>query len=153
MESRLFKIAMYWRLFYGTFRILLGLALLKLINVPLADLLYRVMGKELTEDPSDLIFTIVNTFLQLHPLSITYFLSGYLIFWGIVDIFLSANLLKDRLWAFPVSLWLISLFVVYELYRFYHTHSQILLCVILVDIVILGLIQREYKKVSTIKCL
>jgi len=148
MESKLFQIGMYWRIFYGVLRILLGLTLLKLINVPLADLLYGIMGQELIEDPTDILFTVANYFLQLHPIQVTYFLSAYLIFWGIIDIFLSTSLLKHKMWAFPVSLWLIAFFVLYELYRFLHTYSLILLGVVLIDFVIFWLIQREYKRRS-----
>jgi len=148
MESRLFTIGMYWRVSYGVLRTLLGLVLLKLINVPLADLLHMIMGQELIEDPADVLLTFTNNFLQLHPFQVTYFLSAYLIFWGFIDIFISVNLLKQRMWAFPVSLWLIAFFILYLLYRFAHTHSLILLSVILLDVIIFWLIQKEYKKVK-----
>jgi len=146
MKSKLFRYGMYWRIFYGALRTVLGLVLLKLINVPFSELLYRLLGQEVIEDPSDFLFTTANYFLQLHPLSVTYFLSAYLIFWGITDIFLSICLLKHRLWAFPVSLGLIVLFVLYELYRFTHTHSLMLLGVICIDGIIFWLIHREYRK-------
>lgn len=139
---------MYWRICYGFLRTLLGLALLKLINVPLADLLYRIMGKEITEDPTDPLFAAASHFLQLHPLTVTYFLAAYLIFWGVIDIFLSMALLKDKIWAFPAGLWLMAFFIIFEFQRFFHNHSSILLSVILVDMIIFWLIQREYKKVK-----
>ncbi len=150
MESKLFQIGMYWRILYGVLRTLLGLALLKLINMPISELLYNIMGQELIEDPSGFLFSAINYFLQLQPLSVTYFLSTYFIFWGVTDIFLSTNLLRHKMWAFPVSLWLIAFFVLYELYRFVNTNSLILLSVIFVDIVIFWLIQREYKKIKLI---
>jgi uncharacterized membrane protein len=137
---------MYWRIFYGVLKTLLGFTFLNLINVPLIDLLYKVMRPEIIEDPTNVFYAVVNNLLQHHPLSVTYFLSIYLIFWGLVDIFLSAALLKHKHWAFPTSLWLIVFFVIYELHRFSHTHSLMLLIFILIDIFIFWLIQREYKK-------
>lgn len=150
MESKLFKIGMYWRVLYGAIRILVGLTLLEFINIPFTVLLQRIMSHELAEDPADDLFTFTNHFLQIHPLHVTYFLSFYLIFWGIIDIFLSINLLKRKTWAFPASLGLVTFFVLYELYRLTHTHSLILLSIILIDIIIIWVINREYKKVKTI---
>ena len=89
---------------YGVLRVLLDIALLKLVDVPLADLLYKITGSELVEDPSDALFAAINSFPQLHPLSITYFLSAYLIFWGAADAVLSVTLLRHKVWAFPASL-------------------------------------------------
>lgn len=140
---------MWWRIFYGTLRTILGLVFLELINVPFTDILYKIFGYELAEDPADILFSTINSFLQLHPFSVTYFLSIYLIFWGILEIFLSINLLRHKLWVFPVSLYLIVFFVIYELFRFFHTHSIILLLIIVVDIVIFWLIKNEYQKVTT----
>lgn len=143
-----FRLAMFWRIFYGALRLLLGLALLKLINVPIADLLYKVMKYELAEDPTDLLFNVVNVFLQLHPLSITYFVSAYLIFWGLIDIGILVSLLRHKKWAFPVSFWLISFFVIYELYRFTYTNSFILLGIVFIDLMILWLIWKEYRRMT-----
>ncbi len=141
-----FRLAMFWRTFYGALRLLFGLALLKLIHVPLIDLLYKIMRSELIEDPTDFLFTVANGFLQLHPIYITYFISAYLIFWGIIDIVISISLLKHKKWAFPTSFWLIGFFVIYELYRFTYTNSYILLGIIFVDLLILWVIWKEYKK-------
>jgi uncharacterized membrane protein len=137
---------MWWRIFYGTMRIILGFWLLNLIDMPLSDLLHSLMSHELVEDPNDLLYRILNSFLQLHPLSVTYFLSAYLFFWGATDIVLSASLLRHKLWAFPASLTLIGFFVGYELYRLTETRSLILLFFICVDAGIWWLIKDEWKK-------
>ena len=50
--------------------------------------------------------------------------------------------------AFPVSLWLIGFFILYELYRFTHTRSAILLAVIGMDIVIFWFIKNEYARLK-----
>lgn len=143
--STLFKYGMWWRIFYGVLRTIFGFILLKLVDVPFADLLYKVMNYELVEDPSDMLFYTLHTFLQTHPLTVTHFVAAYLIFWGVVDVFLSVSLLKHQKWAFPVSLYLITFFVAYEIYRLFFTHSFILLSVILVDTFVFWLIWREYR--------
>lgn len=142
----LFKYGMYWRIFYGFLRVVIGTALLQVVNVPLIDLVYRFMNHEIAEDVSDTVFVTLQAYLQSHPLTITYFFAFYLLFWGTLDVVLSVFLLKHKLWAFPVTLNLIIVFVVYEFFRFMHTHSLMLLTVIIIDIGVYFLIKYEYKK-------
>jgi uncharacterized membrane protein len=106
------------------------------------------MSHELVQDHSDKLYTLASYWLGHHPLSITYFLASYFIFWGVVDVVLSVELLRERLWAFPASLVLIAGFVLYEIVRFTHTHSLILLWIIFVDTFIFWFIKREYKKLK-----
>ena len=148
LEERLFNIGMKWRIGYGFFRILFGLALLKVVGTPVIQVVSTLMRHELVEDPSDILYSFITNVLTSHPLYITYFLSFYFIFWGVLDVTLSYNLIKHRLWAFPASFLLISLFVIYEVTRFIDTHSFILLGIILLDIIILWLIRREHKKIK-----
>lgn len=146
MDSTIFILGMYWRIFYGIIRVIIGLALLRLVHVPIADVLLRVAGHELAFEPARDLLTIAHNFLHVHPLLITYFLCAYLIFWGTTDIFLSIFLLKHQLWAFPISLALIMFFIFYELIRVTHTHSPILLTFIIIDSIICWFIYKEYKK-------
>ena len=148
LHTELFAFAMWWRIIYGTLRTLLGLGLLNLVGTPLTTLLERVMRHELMDDPGDTLFNTIHHLLQLHPFTITYFLSAYMIFWGVTDVFLSVALLKQKLWAFPTSLALIAVFMIYEIYRFTDTHSLILLGIIGVDIFIFFAIRHEYKQIK-----
>lgn len=147
-EDRLFVLGMWWRIGYGFFRIIFGLAVLKVVGSPLIDVVTRLMQHELTQDPNDMLYAAASSLLSHHPLHVTYFLSFYFIFWGIVDIVLSYNLIKHHLWAFPISFLLIGAFIAYEVVRFTHTRSLLLLWVILLDSIILALIWKEYRKLK-----
>ena len=149
IENRLFKLGMWWRIIYGFLRLIIGFAFLKIVNTPFLDILYKLTRTEIGEDPTDFIVSFINSFLQNHPFTVTYFLAAYLIFWGVVDMILSASLLRHRLWAFPVTLWLIAFFVLYMIYRFTYTHSPILLATIIFDFFIFWLVYKEYKKTKT----
>lgn len=140
---------MQWRIGYGMLRILFGIALLEVVGMPLKDVLSSLMSHELINDPNDVLFSIASHILVEHPFYISYFISFYFIFWGVVDVFLSHNLMKLRLWAFPVSFVLIGVFIMYEAVRFTHTHSLFLLWVMFLDIVIVWLIWREYKRLTS----
>ncbi len=140
-----FSLGMWWRILYGTLRLILGGILLKFfIGTHLADVLLNAMSYEVETDPNDAIFQFIYVALQDHTFTITYFVASYLIFWGTVDIVLSICLLQRRLWAFPLTMGLISLFILYSIYRVFHTHSLILLSIILIDIVIVYIIYHEY---------
>lgn len=146
LEDRLFILSMWWRIIYGTLRIIFGLAIIKVVGMPLVDAVATLMRYELIEDPNDILYSWVSHLLAQHPIYVSSFLAFYFIFWGVVDIVLSYNLLKYRLWAFPIAMVLIALFVVYEFIRFTHTHSPILIGVAILDTAILWLISEEYKK-------
>lgn len=133
---------------YGILKLFFGLVLLKFINNSFAGLFYNLMSHELIEDPNDILVRAVGSILNQVTINISYFIAMYLIFWGTVDTFLSINLLKLRLWSYPISLILIGLFTLYEIYRFAHTHSIVLLIIIFIDLFILWLIDKEYKKLS-----
>lgn len=150
-EEKIFVVSMWWRILYGILRIIFGITLLNVVGLPLADVLRTLMSHELVEGPHDILFAIGSHLLGLlatHPLYISYFIAIYFIFWGTMDVVLSHNLLKHRLWTFPVSFAVIGLFMLYEVIRFTHTHSLILLGVLIIDAGILLLIGREYKKLT-----
>lgn len=148
VDERLFVMGMWWRITYGVARIFFGLAILKVVGMPLTDVLVAMMGHELHEDPTDLLYVVVNQLLEHHHFYVTYFLSFYFIFWGTVDVFLSISLLKHRLWAFPVAVVLISGFIVYSIGRFSFTHSLVLLFIICLDTLVVWLIWREWQKLK-----
>ncbi len=150
MVAVAFRIGMWWRILYGSLRLILGGIMLKFfIGTPFSELLFRALSHEVVEDPTDIFFQFLYFIFENHSFTVTYFVASYLIFWGIIDIILSLCLLKHQLWSFPVSIGLIGLFVFYSVYRFFHTHSLILLGIIFVDIVIVYIIYKEYRVLQT----
>ncbi|MBU4480426.1 DUF2127 domain-containing protein [Patescibacteria group bacterium] len=145
-----FRFGMMWRIFYGFLRLALGFTLFLFIGTPLSDIFYKIMSYEIVEDPNDFLIQIANPVLHHFSFSVTYFLALYLIFWGVIDILLSINLLKHKLWAFPVSIYLIGIFILYKIYRFSHTLSSVLMFIIIIDLIIIWLINREYKKLKSL---
>ena len=58
-----------------------------------------------------------------------------------------AALLRNKLWAYPASLVVLGLFIVYQLYRFSDTHGAGLIILTAFDVVVMGLIWHEYRLV------
>lgn len=144
----LFTAGMYWRIIYGCIRLAIGTMLLRLVGTPAIDVYQHVLRHLIARDPDDHILRFFATQLVHHGFSITYFLAIYMLFWGVVDIVLSVALLRHALWAFPVSFAVIAGFIAYEVYRYSHTHSPILLGIVLIDIGILYVMNKEYEKLK-----
>lgn len=127
---------------------LVGGALL-LIVPPAFTYVPRIIAKltqeELIEDPNDL---VANFFVETaHQLSISseLFAAVYLLSHGIIKLFLVGALLKEKTWAYPWSLAILGIFILYQLYRFTNTHSPWLIALSIFDIMVIYLIWKEYR--------
>lgn len=77
------------------------------------------------------------------------FLSLYLFSRGFIKTALIWALLKNKLWAYPWSLVVLGLFVLYQLYQIYATHSFLVVGITLFDLVVMYFIWREYRIVRS----
>lgn len=100
---------------------------------------------ELVEDPHDLIANYLLKTVHDLSLSTQHFTAYYLLSHGILKLWLIAGLLRERLWYYPTALVVFSLFIVYQLYRFDHTHSLWLLLLTGVDLIVIALTWHEYR--------
>ena len=140
----LFRASMWWRIFYGFLRIILGTVLLRMTGQTVSDFVYTLLSHEITGDMSDVVLGKLYVLFEIHDFTITHFLALYFLFWGTVDIILSICLLKHIVRIFPIAMGLIVLFILYGIIRFSITHSLVLLGIIFLDICILYLINNEY---------
>ncbi len=104
-----------------------------------------VTQEELLEDPRDL---VANQLLAVaHHLSVdtVSFYAFYLLSHGLVKVLLVAGLLREKLWAYPVSLAVLAAFIAYQLYRYSFTHSVGLVVLTVFDIVIIVLVWHEWR--------
>jgi uncharacterized membrane protein len=75
------------------------------------------------------------------------FVTLYLLVHGIINGFLAYNLFRNRLWAYPVAVAFNAIVLVYEVYRYTHTHSILLLGFAVFDCAFIALTWREYRRV------
>ncbi|MHB8477585.1 MAG: DUF2127 domain-containing protein [Steroidobacteraceae bacterium] len=101
--------------------------------------------EELIEDPHDFVATHLLSLAQTFTVSTQHFYAFYLLSHGVIKVFLVIGLLRNKLWAYPVSLAVLGLFIIYQLYRFSYTHSLGLLVLTGFDGVVMGLIWHEYR--------
>jgi uncharacterized membrane protein len=100
--------------------------------------------EELVEDPTDFVATHLRTIAQNFSVDSLHFYAIYLFSHGVVKIFLVIGLLRNKLWSYPASLIVLSLFIVYQVYRFSYTYSIGLIALSVLDLIVMGLICHEY---------
>lgn len=122
-----------------------GVLLLAVGNGTITHLITWLTAPELVEDPHDL---LANAILHsLHHLSADtrVFAAAYLFGHGAVKIFLVAGLWREKLWAFPTALTILSAFVFYQVYRLSQRASPSLLILSVIDLFVIVVIWREYQ--------
>jgi uncharacterized membrane protein len=100
---------------------------------------------ELSEDPHDVVAGWLRHAVEKLSPDTKLFASLYLLFHGLIKVFLVAGLLRGKLWAYPTALGFLGAFIVYQVYRFTHTHSPALLGLTVFDILIVFLVWQEYR--------
>ncbi|CAN5753468.1 DUF2127 domain-containing protein [soil metagenome] len=73
------------------------------------------------------------------------FVAMYLLSRGLIKLGLIFGLLKGVLWAYPASLVVLGLFLIYQGYQIATTHSIFVIAISLFDIVVMYLIWREWR--------
>jgi len=111
----------------------------------LNSLVIYLTAHELSEDPDDWFATKLRQVVHSLSSDSTLFVGLYLIAHGLVKIFLVAGLLRNKVWAYPAALWFLGIFILYQLYRFGHTHSLGLLALSAFDLFVAWLVWLEYR--------
>ena len=79
------------------------------------------------------------------PLSEQGFYAFYLLSHGLVKSVLVLFLLREKLWAYPASIAVFGLFILYQLYRFSFTHEIGLVLLSIFDLFVILLAVHEYR--------
>jgi uncharacterized membrane protein len=95
--------------------------------------------------PDDQLANYLLDFAANLTLSTLIFGAFYLLSHGILKLILVIALLKNRLWAYPWSLVLFTLFIIYQIYRYTYTYSVGLILLTIFDIIVIWLIWHEYQ--------
>jgi uncharacterized membrane protein len=124
-----------------------GLVLAFVSTSAITRLVNALTQEELIEDPNDFVAAQLLSLAQNFTVSTQRFYSLYLLSHGVIKVFLVIGLLRNKLWAYPVSLVVLGLFIVYQLYRFSYTHGFGLVVLTVFDVFVMGLIWHEYRLV------
>lgn len=142
---RLFQVSVVLKGVHALIECASGIALALIGTNTISNLVNTLTQEELVEDPNDFIATHLLSWAQGFSVETRHFYAFYLLSHGIVKLFLVAGLLRNKLWAYPASLVVLGLFIVYQLYRFSYTHGFGLIVLTVFDVIVMGLIWHEYR--------
>jgi uncharacterized membrane protein len=101
---------------------------------------------DLSRNPHDW----VNTHLRHLMAGVTgtgrRFAAVYLLSHGLVKLVLVIELLRNKLWAYPLMIVMLGAFVAYQSYRFALTHSIAMLVLTVFDLAVIALTAMEYRE-------
>lgn len=144
--DKIFDVGVLLKAVFGVFEVLGGILLAVSGKLVLNNFIIDLAQQEISEDPNDLIANfLINTsnnfYYNAHIFAIV-----YLIAHGVINIFLTVSLLKNRIWAYPWAIILFGVFIIYQFYRFFHTFSLSLLFLTMFDIFIVLVIWLEWNR-------
>ena len=74
-----------------------------------------------------------------------HFYAFYLLSHGLVKSVIVAGLLREKLWAYPVSFAVFTGFIAYQLYRYSYTHDIGLIILSIFDLFVIAVAVHEYR--------
>lgn len=142
---RFFLITVWIKGIVGLLEVLGGCLLPFVSQSRLIEIAVLLTKPELAEDPGDSTALFLRYSAAHFGLAAQTFASLYLLSHGLIKILLVAGLLRQKMWSYPVSLWVLGAFVVYQCHRYTETHSVWLVLLTALDIVVILLVWREYR--------
>ena len=148
---RIFTISLLLKGAHAVVECIGGVLLAVVSTGAITALVNDLTQEELIEDPHDFVATHLSVMAQGFTGDTQRFYALYLFSHGFVKIFLVAGLLARRLWAYPVAIVVLGLFIAYQLYRFSYTNGIGLLVLTVFDLVVIGLTWHEWRVIRTLR--
>jgi uncharacterized membrane protein len=142
---QLFEISVLLKGMHAILELIGGVFLIFISTNLITQWVAYLTQEELTQDPNDIFANYLLHSAQHLSIGGKTFAAWYLLSHGLIKLFLVAGLLRDKLWAYPASLVVLGLFIVYQLYRFTDTHSMGLIALTIFDLIVMALVWHEYR--------
>ncbi|HEY5563393.1 MAG TPA: DUF2127 domain-containing protein [Clostridiaceae bacterium] len=143
-----FEIGILLKAIDGILEIIGGFILMFLNPTTLNRLIFLLTQHELSEDPQDIIASFMVKLGSTFSVSTQYFGVFYLISHGIIKFILVVLLWKRKVWAYPLTIVSLILFIVYQIYRYTIDHSMFLIILTIFDVIMILLTFLEYKRMK-----
>jgi uncharacterized membrane protein len=140
-----FEIALILKAINGLFEIAGGVLLTFLNQGNLNRIIAMLTQGELSEDPKDVFAAAILHFSENFSISSQHFGIFYLISHGIIKLILVVILWRKKLWAYPLTIVLLGLFICYQLYRYAVSPSVIMILLTVLDLIVILLTFIEYR--------
>jgi uncharacterized membrane protein len=141
----LFKVWLALRVISGVVDILVGTFVFITGKEALFKVFIYFTRAELLEDPNDALIRYIGEHFSTLPNGTIHFAALYILAHGILNIFLSIQIYRHKIWAYSATIVVMIFFVLYQMYRISYTHSIILSLITLFDCLFILLTWRELK--------
>ena len=147
----LFEFGIFIKGFNGIWETISGILFLFWSKTALTRFFYLLARGELLEDPKDLVIGYLAHILQNLSSDVKVFAALYILGHGVLNIFLAVQLYRNKLWAYLATVWLMLIFVAYQIYRVSLHHSWPLLFLTLFDLGFIVITLHEYRYRTSIR--
>jgi uncharacterized membrane protein len=141
----LFEVGIIFKAIYSVIEVILGLLFVFFDYETLYRVAIFLTGDELSESRTNPIWGYALHTLREFVATPREFWAFLFISHGVVKIFLVWGLLRDKLWAYPLSAVIFVLFIISQLYQMRYTPSLALWAITIFDVVLVALILHEYR--------
>ena len=142
---QLFEVSVWLKGAHALIECVGGILLYLVTTDTIASWVNMFTQEELIEDPNDFIASHLSRMAGEFSVASKQFYAFYLLSHGLIKLLLVIGLLRGKLWAYPASLAALGAFMVYQVYRYSHTHSPGLLVLTVFDAIVLWLIWQEWR--------
>lgn len=141
-----FRVSIILKGLYALFETVGGIVLLKMSPETINRVVMSVLVENYSQDPHDFIIRHLHRAFEHLADGGKHFASWYLLSHGGVKLCLVLALLWNKLWAYPLMIVVLSLFISYQMYRFSLTHSGMMIALSLFDLIVIVLTWIEYRQ-------
>jgi uncharacterized membrane protein len=113
-----------------------------------SNIIITLTRGELIEDPTDFIANHLRSLLPYISAHAQIFAAAYFLVHGIIKVVLVWALIRNKLWAYPTSLAVLTIFLAYQLLQLSETQSITLGLLSIFDMFVLWLIWYEYRHIK-----
>jgi uncharacterized membrane protein len=141
-----FEIGILLKGIYAVFEVVSGVLLWLVKPTTVTSWVQRLTESELIEDPNDLLANLIVRLSGHYTVGSQQFGVYYLLSHGLVKIVLVTLLWRKKLWAYPVAIIVLALFIGYQVMRWTSTRSPFLLMISAFDAAMIWLTFVEYRR-------
>lgn len=144
-----FEIGIGLKAISGFFEIIGGILLIFLTPNRLINLISFLTQDELSANPKNIFSSYLIHFSSNFTSDTQYFGVFYLLSHGIVKLVLVILLWKKKLWAYPLTIIILILFIIYQIYRYTFSSSIELILLSIFDVIVIYLTYVEYRRIKS----
>ncbi len=145
---QLFEVSLLLKGVFASVELLSGIALYFVDTSQTLALVQQLTLHEISEDPGDVVARFLLDLAGAFSVQTQHFYAFYLASHGIVKLAMVLALARRVVWAYPASIAVLLAFIGYQVYRYTFAPSWGLIALTLFDLVVIGLVWREYRALT-----